>query len=91
MSSDQLRISIEMGDEYQPTSRLRAALDELGAALAELDDAEVAGFAGGVAMPGFRVLGFTHEHVEHLHGSRRQPTTGDGVGDRLGKNVPIKW
>lgn len=41
---DQLRISIEMGEQYQPSDRLSAALDELAAALAETES-EVAGFA----------------------------------------------
>lgn len=43
--ADALRLTIEVGPDHQPTDRLRAALDELVAALAEADADEVSGFA----------------------------------------------
>lgn len=45
VNPDQLRVSIEMGDDYQPSDRLRAALGELVDALADGEpDAEVSGY-----------------------------------------------
>ncbi len=42
---DQLRISIEMGDDYQPSDRLGDAFAELAAALQEVEaGSEVEGF-----------------------------------------------
>lgn len=41
--ADELRITVEMGDDYQPSDRLAAALSELQDALSETDD-EVTGF-----------------------------------------------
>ncbi|HSL57821.1 MAG TPA: hypothetical protein VK866_08260 [Acidimicrobiales bacterium] len=56
---DQLRVTIEMGDDYQPTDRLRAALDELGAALAAADGTEVEGFLlGNPHLRSFRTLSY---------------------------------
>jgi hypothetical protein len=43
VNADQLRVTVEMGDDYQPSERLAAALTELGAALTETDD-DVGGF-----------------------------------------------
>ena len=43
VNADQLRVVVEMGDDYEPSERLAAALNELGAALAESDD-DVGGF-----------------------------------------------
>jgi hypothetical protein len=54
-----------MGDEYQPSDRLRAALGELHAALAETDDSEVGGFIYLENLAGAQVRSFTHEHVEN--------------------------
>lgn len=47
VTPDQLRITVEMGDGYQPSDRLAAALTELTAALAEADEAEVSGYLVG--------------------------------------------
>lgn len=47
VQADQLRITVEMGDEYDPSDRIAAALAELAEALADDnddDDDEVAGF-----------------------------------------------
>lgn len=41
---DQIRVTIELGDDVQPSARLVAAIDELTAALREEPVAEVAGF-----------------------------------------------
>lgn len=70
----QLRVSIEMGDGYQPSDRLRAAIEDLRAALAETEDAEVEGFVHLENLAGARVLSFTHEHVEHF--GARKPIAG---------------
>ncbi len=43
VNADQLRVVVEMGDDFEPSERLAAALNELGAALAESDD-DVGGF-----------------------------------------------
>jgi len=54
---DQLRISIEMGDQYQPSERLGAALGELASALGSADaDADVEGFALGSMEPRLAIL-----------------------------------
>jgi hypothetical protein len=42
--SDQLRVTIEVGDDCVTTRRVAAALQELRAALDESDEMEVAGF-----------------------------------------------
>ncbi|HSL59787.1 MAG TPA: hypothetical protein VK866_18200 [Acidimicrobiales bacterium] len=44
-TNDQLSITIQMGDDYQPTPEVAAAISNLMAALGAPDDAEVAGFA----------------------------------------------
>lgn len=77
----QLRVSVELGEAYEPTPRLRAALVELGAALAELDEAhdgdddddEVAGFMLG----GFDILGTRSLSFDTL--GRSGPAFGRGV------------
>lgn len=61
VNPDQLRISIEMGDDYQPSDRLGAALGELAAALAdEESDAEVSGFdkLGNFEIQDFKALSY---------------------------------
>jgi hypothetical protein len=60
VNPDQLRISIEMGDDYQPSDRLSAALGELAATLAEEEsDAEVSGFQEwDMDWGGFKALSF---------------------------------
>ena len=60
VNPDQLRISIEMGDEYQPSDRLSAALVELATTLAEEEsDAEVAGFRlGNFEIQDFKALSY---------------------------------
>ena len=56
---DQLRISIEMGDDYQPSDRLGAALGELAAALAdEESDGEVEGFYYRYELTNFSALSY---------------------------------
>lgn len=45
VNPDQLRITVEMGDQFQPSERLASALTELQAALSSVEDAEVEGFA----------------------------------------------
>lgn len=56
---DQLRISIEMGDEYQPSDRLGAALGELAAALAEEEsDSEVSGYLLQFEIQMFKALSY---------------------------------
>jgi hypothetical protein len=45
VASDQLRVTVEMGDDYRPRPRLAAALDELAAAVQEEADAEVDGYS----------------------------------------------
>lgn len=44
IGKDELRISIEAGEDYPLTERLKAAVEELGAALEEIDDSDTAGF-----------------------------------------------
>ena len=44
-NDNELRIAIEMGEGYEPTPRLAAAIEELHGALAEIDGDEVQGFA----------------------------------------------
>ena len=43
VAADQMRIAVEIGEEYEPSDRIAAALTELHSALAE-DSEEVAGF-----------------------------------------------
>ena len=43
VETSELRITVEMGDDFQPSDRLTAALSELAATLADADD-EVSGF-----------------------------------------------
>ena len=72
LAADELRISIEMGPEHEPTDRVRAALEELTQALAEADaDAftdEVVGYAAApLPLGGFK-LGYTSaipSYTEH--------------------------
>ena len=45
IGSTELRIVIEAGDEYAATPRLIAALDELEAALIEIDENDTGGFS----------------------------------------------
>ncbi len=59
VNPDQLRVSVEMGDDYQPSDRLRSALDELAAALADDgSDAEVSGFYYKYELKDFKVLSY---------------------------------
>lgn len=45
VNPDQLRVTVEMGDQFQPSERLADALTELQASLASIEEAEVEGFA----------------------------------------------
>lgn len=75
---DQLRISIEMGDDYDASPRLRAALDELAAALEE-DSAEVEGYSWNHEIQDFRVFSFDSSLVPKPGGPKPpRPTTGIG-------------
>jgi hypothetical protein len=44
VNADQLRVTVEMGDDYRPSESVAAALDGLAAALSEESDG-VSGFA----------------------------------------------
>lgn len=44
MAADQLRVTVEMGDDFVPSPRVAKALDELAEALRAGDEEEVAGF-----------------------------------------------
>ena len=59
VESDQLRVVVEMGDDYQPSDRLSAALSELAAALEESDDDDVQGF--GFQAPEIQLRSFTFD------------------------------
>jgi hypothetical protein len=48
VAADQLRLSVEMGDDFQPSPRLAAALTELTAALEDESEADVEGFTAGI-------------------------------------------
>ena len=56
VASDQLRINVEKGDDYTPTPRVRTALNELVAALAEAEADEVEGFMGNFEIQDFRAM-----------------------------------
>ena len=67
---DQVCISIEMGDEYQPSERLAAALGELAATLAEEEsDSEVSGYRlGTFEIQDFKALSFDSTSATGLKG-----------------------
>ncbi len=79
---NQPRVNIEMGDGYQASDRLRAALGELQDALAEVDDgAEVEGFIYLENLAGAQVRSFKHQHVQQF-------TTGEAPASHQVGAVP---
>jgi hypothetical protein len=85
---EQLRISIEMGEAYEPTDRLSAALAELAAALGEAEaaDDEVQGFikGGNGEMPAFRTLSYDSLGLKGSTGSIA-PKIASGVTEGIPK------
>ncbi len=69
---DQLRISIEMGDGYQPAPNLAAALTALEAALADAES-EVEGFLGN-----FEIQDFKPRTIAYDSSLKLGPPEGDG-------------
>ena len=57
IAKDELRISVEAGDDYHASPRVAAALQELANALEEVDSGDdVAGFADVNFQPGFSMF-----------------------------------
>lgn len=63
VNPDQLRISIEMGDSYQPSPNLAAALTALEAALAD-PEAEVEGFLGNFEIQDFKARTISYDSLK---------------------------
>ena len=63
VNPDQLRISIEMGDDYQPSPNLAAALTALEAALQD-PEAEVEGFLGNFEIQDFKARTISFDSVK---------------------------
>ena len=56
VGADELRVTVEAGDQYQATPRLKAALDELAGALEEAEELDTAGFADIGLTGGFSLI-----------------------------------
>ena len=78
----ELRVSIRAGAEYQATPRLKAALDELAAALEETEELDTAGFADMGLLGGFTLLYSSPVEVGY--------TENDSRGKKKG-NVEYGW
>ena len=62
-----LVVRVEMGNEFVPSARLKAALDELSAALADEETDEVAGYQFGVDAMGLGMTPGPAEQDFRLH------------------------
>ncbi len=72
INSDQLRINVEMGDDYQPSPNLAAALTALEAALGD-PETEVEGFLGN-----FEIQDFKARTISFDSSLKLGPRAGDG-------------
>ena len=82
ISKDELRISVEAGDEYHASPRVAAALQELATALEEADSDDVVGFADAMFSPGFSM--FYVGKVDFSY------TENDSKGKKKG-NIEYSW
>ncbi len=63
MSTNQISVSISMGEDYQPSDRLRAAVIELGAALQDAHGDDTSGFAAS-GFTEYQEIAFTYQKIE---------------------------
>lgn len=83
IGTDELRITIEAGDDYHASPRLAAALEELATALEESEtDDEVSGFGMAEFKPGFSLFYVSPAKVGY--------TENDSKGKKKG-NVEYSW
>ncbi len=82
IGADELRVDIRAGEEYAATPRLKTALDELAAALEEIDDNDTTGFADLGLMGGFSLLYGSPTTIAY--------TENDSKGKKKG-NIEYSW
>jgi len=82
VAADQLRIAVEMGEDYEPTERVAKALAELTTALAEADaanaDDDVQGFLDYLTITMTNVKPFVYDsrqsnNFESTVGNKQEP------------------
>jgi len=62
MPTNQITVTVSMGDNYQPSDRLQAAIGELGAALQDAHGDDTSGFA----LKEYEEISFTYQKIEWL-------------------------
>jgi len=82
IAKDELRISVEAGDDYHASPRVAAALQELATALEEAESDDVAGFADVNFQPGFSMFYVGKVDISY--------TENDSKGKKKG-NVEYSW
>ena len=87
MSKNQISVIVSMGDDYQASDRLRAAIAEMGAALNDDHGDDTSGFA----IKGYEEVTFTYQKIEWTWVvgsplqsivSPRDPASGQATGRR---------
>jgi hypothetical protein len=63
MSTNQINVSISMGEGYEPSARLRTAITEIGAALQDAHGDDTSGFAA-TGYADYEKISFTYQKIE---------------------------
>ena len=83
IENDELRISVEAGDDYHATPRVAAALQELATALEEAEsDDDVVGFADMEFKPGFSMFYVGKVDFTYTENDSKGKKKGRGTGKK---------